>query len=516
MSLGEAAWEGWPAAEPAGGPATLLRAIRGHPLLIGLVALATVLAAVLWQATRSPSYEATAEILVTPAPDDGGPDRSLPLLRVSGDRTRIIQTAATLVDSAGAAQRTAQALGAGWTPERVSGAVTVEPVGQTDVLAVTAQADSTKLAAQLANTFAQAALAARSELLRPRLDALQAQLEQELKAQADPSSSVAVDAAERLSELRAVAAAGDPTLSLTRRAENGEGPVGTPAWVVIFVALLAGLAVGVGAALVAELVGPRRIADAAHASALSGAPVLARVPVPPDDAGRPPPAVASALRTVELQLPADASGRWVILLVSPSGDAAAACVADFGIALAQAGRDVLIVDLDGPGGPLAARLGDGAPSPASGADAPGADRASTLLPGLGLLPAQAVRAVAADAQDPAAMLAAVRDRHDCVIVHAPALTESGEALRVLGAVDSVVLVVRPRHTSLEDFDLALRLLERADRSPDGLVVVAGREWQRREHLAAPGTAEPAPVTERPREPGARQARQAQPRPKPRS
>src|SRR5215211_4147609 len=140
MTLGEAAWEGWPAAEPASGPATLMRAIRGHPLLIGLVALAAVLAAVVWQATRSSAYEATAEILVTPAPDDGGPDRSLPLLRESGDRTRIIQTAATLVDSDQAARGTAEALGASWTPDRVSSAVTVEPVGQTDILAVTAKA----------------------------------------------------------------------------------------------------------------------------------------------------------------------------------------------------------------------------------------------------------------------------------------------------------------------------------------------------------------------------------------
>jgi Mrp family chromosome partitioning ATPase len=175
---------------------------------------------------------------------------------------------------------------------------------------------------------------------------------------------------------------------------------------------------------------------------------------------------------------------------------------------------VLIVDLDRPGGPLAARLGDGAPAPAGGTDALGADRASA--PGLRLPPAQAVRAVAADAQDPAGMLAAVRDGHDCVLIHAPALTESGEALRVLGAVDAVIVVVRPRHTRLEHFELALRLLDGANRAPDGLLVVAGWEWRRREHLPAQVTIEPAPVAERPREPPARRARRAQTRPKPRS
>jgi pimeloyl-ACP methyl ester carboxylesterase len=46
--------------------------------------------------------------------------------RTSGDRTRIVQTVASLLDSAGAARGAARALGGGWTPERVDGAVTVE------------------------------------------------------------------------------------------------------------------------------------------------------------------------------------------------------------------------------------------------------------------------------------------------------------------------------------------------------------------------------------------------------
>src|ERR687894_2038166 len=121
MAAGDPGWDSWLSAQSApsaGGPASFVRAVRGHPALIALVALAAVLAAALWQATRSPVYQSTAEILVTPAPDDGGPDRSLPLLRASGDSTRIVQTAASLVDSAGAAERTAAALGEDWTPER--------------------------------------------------------------------------------------------------------------------------------------------------------------------------------------------------------------------------------------------------------------------------------------------------------------------------------------------------------------------------------------------------------------
>jgi polysaccharide biosynthesis transport protein len=513
MSEGEGAWDDWLRAQGAppanGGPAALLRAIRGHPLLIGLVALAAVLAAGLWQATRPSTYEATAEILVTPAPDDGGPDRSLPLLRESGDRTRIVQTAATLVDSEGAARRTADELGAGWTPERVAGAVTVEPVGQTDVLAVTAQADDPELATSVANTFAESALGARADMLRPRLDAFLRQVQRELEAQDDPSSAVALELTQRLSELRAVAAAGDPTLSLTRLATTGEGPVGTPSWIIVAAALIAGLAVGVGAALVIDLVAPGRIADPAQVSAMTEAPVLARVPVPRSAGGVPPAAVASAYRTVELQLPADAAGRRVVLVVSPSGEGAAACVADFGIALAQAGRDVLVVDLDGPGGSLAARFGDS--TAPGGAQANG--DAPPPLPRLRLLPVHAVRAGGGDPREPTDLLAAVSDRHDCVLVHAPALTESAEALRVAAVVQAVVLVVRLRRTSQTDLDLALRQLYSVDRVPAGVIVVSGWEHQRRSSLpAAPATIEPPSVAE----PAPRQRRHAQPRPKRRS
>ena len=43
------------------GAVNLVRSVRRHPLIIGLVALAAVAAAALWLAVRSEPYEATAE-----------------------------------------------------------------------------------------------------------------------------------------------------------------------------------------------------------------------------------------------------------------------------------------------------------------------------------------------------------------------------------------------------------------------------------------------------------------------
>jgi capsular polysaccharide biosynthesis protein len=423
------------------GPASLVRSVRRHPLIVCLVALAAVAAAALWLATRSDSYEATAEILVTPAPDDGGPDSSLPLLRTSGDRTRIVQTAASLIDSPGAAQGTAATLGGGWTPEQVEGAVTVEPVGQTDVIAVTAQADSPELATRIANTFADAALRARASALRPRIDALEAQMQTELQAQTDSSSQVAVDLSEGLSELRALKTAGDPTLSLTRTAQGPATAVGTSSWILLALALVAGLIVGTGVAMVADLVGPRVVADAAEAAELTGAPVLAQVPARPSG-----PVAVRAARTLEVHVGVKASAAPVVLLAGPAqGEDALVCVVAFSFALAQAGSSVLLVDLDGAGD-LRGRVGAAEPF----------DGTLHVLE-------------AAEVPSPAK-----RKEYDFVLVFAPPIIDSGQAMRVAPTVDSLVLVVRPRRTRADELDLALRLLARAGRRPDGVVLVTGQ------------------------------------------
>jgi capsular polysaccharide biosynthesis protein len=461
----------------ASGPASLVRAVKRRPLVVALVALAAVGVAALWLAARSDSYEATAEVLVTPAPDDGGPTQSLPLLRTSGDRTRIVQTAVSLLDSAGAARGAAQALGGGWTPERVAGAVTVEPVGQTDVIAVTAQADSPALAARVANAFAQAALDARAEALRPRIEVLRNQLQADLQGQSDPKSQVAVDVQESLSELRAVEAAGDPTLSLTRRAEPPTSSVGSSPWLLLALALVAGLVVGIGAALVADLIGPPAIADAAQVAALAGAPVVATVPALA--AGHPPPpAVIRAARYVELHVGGDGPSLPMLLFAGPTeGDESAACVAGFGIALADAGRHVLLADLD-PAGAVAPWIADAQPGDAS-----------LRLHGRRAVPTRKER-----------------QRYDCVLVHAPSIIESGDALRAAGTGDAAVFVVLPRRTSVEDIELALRLLERAGSRPDGIILVNGPGLRDRFVRALQRVSAPVDIGDRPRELELRRAR----------
>src|SRR5829696_10456661 len=258
--------------------ASLVGAIKGHPMLIAIVTVLVTLVALVWSAARAPTYEASAQILVTPLPEDGGSDPRLPVLRTSSDRTRAIQTAANLLDSPAAAATAADRLGRGWTPARVDAMVDVLPEGESDVLSVTASADDAALAARVANQYARSALEARGRALAPVVAALTAQTQRELKAERNPASPVALDLAERLSDLRALGTGVDPTLSLTRPAEPPSSTVGTPRSLLALLGLLAGFAVGVGSALVLDMVGPRRVADAEQAIAATGLPVLARVP----------------------------------------------------------------------------------------------------------------------------------------------------------------------------------------------------------------------------------------------
>ena len=73
---------------------------------------------------------ATANILVTPLAQDDQTFLGLQVVREAGDPTRTVQTAATLIKSLQAAQRTAAQMGGDWTSKKVLDAITVTPGGR--------------------------------------------------------------------------------------------------------------------------------------------------------------------------------------------------------------------------------------------------------------------------------------------------------------------------------------------------------------------------------------------------
>jgi uncharacterized protein involved in exopolysaccharide biosynthesis len=234
-----------------GGFEPYVRAIRRHPVLTAVVTLATLAGAGAWLLVRPPEYRATAEVLVTPAPYDEPAYLGLQVPRdTPSNPTRVLQTAAVMIDSRPAAALTARRVARGLNAREVREAVTVEPRGESNVLAVQATAGSPRLAARIANTFARTVLEQRSQALRTQAATLLAQL----KAGGGPSQR-------QYERLVTVRSGIDPAFSLLATAPVPTSPVGTPAWRVLVLSLVAGLALGVAAALLRDGVARRSSAQ---------------------------------------------------------------------------------------------------------------------------------------------------------------------------------------------------------------------------------------------------------------
>jgi Mrp family chromosome partitioning ATPase len=264
--------------------------------------------------------------------------------------------------------------------------------------------------------------------------------------------------------------------------------------------LLGGLAIGIGAAMVLDMMSPPRLANAGEAVSATGLPVLARVPgLPPwARAGSPlrfRPAASAALRSLQHQLALEETAPRRLLFAGGSpGDGVTTTVAELGYTLARGGHSVLLVDLDPRGGGLAARLG--VPEPAPLPDVLGRGQrwghhrvqigvaeATAVAgvpdaPGLHLLTmgAQGPLGIPDDLASalPDVLAEAAETTFDYVLVDAPPPAESPHALQIADAVEGVLLVLRPGRTRLTDVETALGTLSRAGRRPFGLVIVGGR------------------------------------------
>ncbi|MGZ4200920.1 MAG: Wzz/FepE/Etk N-terminal domain-containing protein [Thermoleophilaceae bacterium] len=238
-----------------GGFEPYLRAVRRHRLLVVLVTLAAVLGAAAWLAARTPHYKATTHIVVTPMPFDDSTFDGVPVLHdTPGDPTRAVQTAAVLIETPAAAQAAAQALGHGWTQASVGSAVTVTPAGGTNVLAVQATARTRADAIAVAQAYSHAALEQRRESLAASAKALVAQLK-----------SVPAPPQDRVMALLPLVQGFDPSFSQSSNAAPSASLAARSPGRVLASALVAGLVLAVGAALLSDGVLRRRRAEPAPA-----------------------------------------------------------------------------------------------------------------------------------------------------------------------------------------------------------------------------------------------------------
>jgi Mrp family chromosome partitioning ATPase/capsular polysaccharide biosynthesis protein len=471
-----------------------LRAVREHLLLVALVVLVALGAGIAFVSLRSPSYAATAQLLISPLPQDDTTFRGLSLIRDTGDPARTAQTATALIDTRASATLAAKRLGDGFTADKVLADTDVTPLGDSDVLAVTAHAANPDLAARIANEFADSALAARQHTLRTEVATAIAQLKAQRNA--TPSGSpLGVDLARQLSQLRSLKDGEDPTLASSQRAVPPNSPTGVPAPLVIVLSLVAGLTIGAGAALLLELL-ERRIRDEDDLVRLRSPQTLTRVPKLSRQEARAaarvplavPPAIREGFRTLQIQLDRNNPGHRSVMITSAStGDGKTSSAINLAAEVAGAGYRTLLLDLDLRKPSIGAQLGLDAGNGSVLSLVTSQAKLSDVLVSSPELPGVQLLLAPTNADYPFAewlppaisrwlpgILAEAKALADYVIIDTAPLGEVADALRVATQVDDVLLVARLGHTRQDGFRTMLELLDHASCRVAGTIVIGSK------------------------------------------
>ena len=213
-----------------------------------------------------------------------------------------------------------------------------------------AAAEEAETATEIADAYANAVIRVRNDALRQSADTAIAAIEADLAASDTMSSSTVRTLESRRSELELIRVTGDPTIALTESAEVPLSPDGTPAYVLVIAALAIGLVLAPGAALIVELLGPRRLLSEDEVVEVYPLAVLARVPLRqrPRISERTVPDARAACRRLSAQIELAQPRPRTIMITSPSpGNRRTSTAVNLAAGLADDGTtNVVLIDLD--------------------------------------------------------------------------------------------------------------------------------------------------------------------------
>ena len=129
--------------------------LRERAWLVLATVLLTTAAAAAYVLLADKVYKAEADVLVTPVSREDPTVTGLGLIQESSDPTRDVETAARLVTTTDVARRVQRKLRIGGSPTALLEDVTAEPVAQSNIVAVAAEAGSARQAQALANAFGE-------------------------------------------------------------------------------------------------------------------------------------------------------------------------------------------------------------------------------------------------------------------------------------------------------------------------------------------------------------------------
>ncbi|MCB0875118.1 MAG: Wzz/FepE/Etk N-terminal domain-containing protein [Solirubrobacterales bacterium] len=250
-----------------------LETIRERIWIVVVSVMITTAAAGLYVATADSVYEAETQIQVVPIDDPDGRLSSLGLINNSSDPLRAIETSVALITSRGAAERVAAETDR--SPDSILRDISAEPIAESDVVSLTASAPTAVGAADLANSFAKAALRERASTLRETIDTELPALEARLR---ELPPGVARDTlAAQIAQFEALRVSGDPTLRIIDPAVPPGSAVSPRPLLSILAGIFAGLVLGVGAVFALRMLDPL-IRREDQVRVRYRLPILARVP----------------------------------------------------------------------------------------------------------------------------------------------------------------------------------------------------------------------------------------------
>jgi polysaccharide biosynthesis transport protein len=455
-------------------------------LLLGLA----VSAALSLTATRQ--YSATAQLLVQSA-------GNLSLDNGSGDAptSTDVQTELQLATSAQVQSQVRAEL-------RSAPGVSVSEVGQTNVIAVTAESPEPARAAQIANAYARAFVSWSTATSISNLTMAEDQVNKQINtlgteiAKVPSSSIMQLDALSnqqavlrgQLAQLEVTGATASTGLELVTPATAPTSPSSPKPAQNVLLGLVAGLIIGIGVAFLRDNLDDTLTTGEA-VERVGGAPVLATVPMVASwrkkadlvviSAGDPTSEAAEAYRSLRtsLQFLRNDSAARIILITSPSpGDGKTVTVVNLGAVFAQAGARVVLVscDLRRPGLSRFLALGENVDLSSVLTGQEPLDRALSPVPGVDGLWALGTREIVAN---PTELLGGDRmrscvddlaSRFDIVLIDSPPVLPVADALILSGYADAVLLVVVAGSTRRDELRRAAEKLAQASAPVVGAVL----------------------------------------------
>lgn len=461
-------------------PRTYLRILWRWKWLFLVVALIVPLAVHLLRSAPAPvQYQASTLLQVQTLTVDTS------LFTQTSAPAQSLETAARLIQTSGVAREAAEFLEPPPdNPRTLLGQIDVEPDTEAGFITITGTASRRERAADIANAFASAVVETREEKAVQELSRTIGRVEEQLET-LDQNDTGREQLSEELQRLRALRAAQGSNAEVVEPAVGASAVPNADARRTTILSILVGLMLAAGAVLLAESA-DRRIRTPTELEEFTDLPLLSAIPATaftPSGAGAHAAEAFQMLRGALTYFNVDRRVSSVVLTSAGQQDGKTTVATQLALAVARAGKRVVLVDTDLRQPQVCTRLGIESPALGLGSVLAG-DAALNevlveypmdedvgsgrllILPG-GQPPPNPSELLSS--QNMRHLLAALEDQCDLVLIDTAAALAVSDALPLLAAASGVVLVARMERSTRDAVRRMQRVVLKASGQPLGVV-----------------------------------------------